>query len=232
MKSFTLISLTFFCLFSSHLSAQEKQKLPYNEINISEGLLSHYQILGIGEGPARKYMNMPSIMTGALFITYKTYLNNRSALSISVGLDNQNGDLSYGNPRMSTYTPGTSGNYKRRSYTAAFGYTMIYKKAGRISTYGHLGIGATYAFERYTVNDDAKYRSIFYGTNGIVPANPYKEMHHHLTGQITPLGIRVQGHFAGFIEIGYGYRGIISGGIAINLSRSYYAKDRSQSKTP
>ncbi|NDC41164.1 MAG: hypothetical protein EBZ77_06370, partial [Chitinophagia bacterium] len=38
--------------------------------------------------------------------------------------------------------------------------------------------------------------------------------------QITPLGFRFGRQLKGFVELGYGYRGILSGGISLHLGRN------------
>lgn len=174
----SIISL--FCLVILHSNAVARKRLPYDEININAGLLSHYQVLGIGEGPLRAYMDIPYRMSLASFISYKKYFNNWSAINLSLGLDHQNGRLSYGNEHMYTYGPGYSGSYKRRSYTVALGYTLVYRKKGAVSSYGFVSAGYTYAFESYTFVNDLRYQSVFYGPQGAVPTNPYKETHNFL----------------------------------------------------
>lgn len=202
-----------------HSSAAARKKLPYDEININAGILSRYQVLGISEGPLRGYMDMPYRMSFASFISYKKYFNNWCAVSLSMGLDHQNGRLSYGNEHMSTYSPGYSGAYKRRSYTVALGYTLVYRKKGQVSSYGFVSAGYTYAAESYTFVKDLRYQSVFYGPQGAVPTNPYKETHNYVACQVSPIAWRYQGRYAAYVEFGYGYRGIISGGVAFNIKK-------------
>ncbi len=40
-------------------------------------------------------------------------------------------------------------------------------------------------------------------------------------GQISPFGIRVGKQFAGFLEVGYGYKGLFHGGLAFRFPRAF-----------
>lgn len=227
MKPFYYYLLLLMLSAVPHAEAQNEPRPGYNdaEISISFGLLSHYQVLGILKGPLMAYMDMPSGMTGATFITYKQFITPRFSCGFTMGLDNQGGKLSYGNPKTSSYSLsyadyGSSGNYKRRAYTAGAECTYIYDDDGSVMHYGSLGIGYTYSYEEYTFSKDLTNPGYFYGTKGLVPTNPYREERLQFTGQVTVYGICRSGQRAHVcVEFGYGYKGMINAGVGYRLGK-------------
>ena len=182
---------------------------PDNELYVSEGIVTLEQIRGWA-GPAGMsgFVSMPSAMTGAAFITYRRSITHKLSLGFTAGLDNESGDLSYGNPEQNaTGLEGTTGHYIVRSYTLATEALFAYIKKGRFMFYGYGGAGATIFKDNYT---------LYYGngTPVTLPSNPYTYSHTYFNMQVSPIGIRFGGNIAGFVEMGFGYKGLISGGLS------------------
>jgi len=43
---------------------------------------------------------------------------------------------------------------------------------------------------------------------------------------ISPFGIRIGRQFAGYLEVGYGYKGIVNGGLAFRFPRVLRQRER------
>ena len=225
-RLYTLVTLV---LLSAKLFAQDTLKpkhhsLPRPQIHVSYGILSTDQWKGIEEGPLRFFMDMPRTrdMTGAFFITYQQFFSRRSAISITAGIDNQNGALSYGSSRGPNVAggniPRASGAYCRQAYTAAAEYSCIYGEGPGYYLYGLIGAGYTLATNKYSFYKNVTDSAQFYGPRGMVPTNPYTERYGHWNMQVTPLAFRNNIRNVGmYVEFGFGYKGIICAGMSVKL---------------
>ncbi len=218
--SYTLLLAIVFILTSVVLRAQsgyKTQDLPVNSLSCGFGLITVDEVRGLSNGPLYDYMSFPGIVTTALFVNYHHYFSRRASIGVTLGLDNQNGELSYGNPEWGAHIGnggGTSGHYSRQYYTLAVEGKFAYLRHNRFSIYGLAGVGYTLGSVTYKFADDVTAPSYFYGPNGLVPTNPYKQNDSHINGQITPLGLRMGGQFAYFFELGMGYKGLMHMGIS------------------
>jgi len=224
-----LSALVILLLFTKVLCAQDTVMhkhpvLPRPQIHISYGILSTDQWKGIGEGPLRSFMDVPRTrdMTGAFFITYQQFFSRRSAVSLTAGIDNQNGALSYGSSRGPNVAggniPRASGAYCRQAYTAAVEYSYIYHRGRRHYTYGLIGGGYTIATNKYSFYKNVTDSAAFYGPHGMIPTNPYTEHCTHWAGQITPIAYRNETRRVGmYVEFGFGYKGMICTGVSVQL---------------
>ena len=182
-----------------------------NDFYLSEGIISGAEINGWnGPPPLRGYVSFPSAMTGAAFITYRHFFTRKFALGFTAGLDNESGDLSYGNPEQTaTGLDGISGHYVMHSFTIAPEALLAYFKKRSFMIYGYAGIGATFYDNKCTIYPNAPY-----GSPVPLPSNPYDYRVTNLNFQLTPFGMRFGDVVAGFFEIGLGYKGIFSGGLS------------------
>jgi len=156
-----------------------------------------------------RYISQPNLTTGALFFTYRRIITKRFSLGLSVGIDNETGDLSYGNPEETGHQEeGVSGNYKVRSYTIAMEGSLTYFKRRYLKLYGYAGLGLTSYTDVYTIYPNPP------SWVPVPPTSPYTYSETHFNAQLTAFGIRMGRTIAGFIEIGYGYKGLFSTGIS------------------
>jgi hypothetical protein len=208
----------------SKADGQSKPLFQPLEISISEGVVSSNQLCGIDEGPLIGYMSFPYKITGAAFASFYKYASPRISVGITLGLDNQKGDLSYGNPRVGSIagrtgggSDGISGVYNRKMFTVAAEFRYNYYIEDRCVLYCLAGIGYTTGNIDYSFFKDAKFQDQLYGPNGLVPSNPSAHKVGRINAQVTPFGIRRGGKLACFFEFGYGYKGMFVGGVSCKL---------------
>lgn len=223
---FFIVIMAYLAVQSSiRLNAQAVSVKPVfekNDVQISEGILSLaeaegwagvgglYRGIGLGGN-----VSMPDGGTGALFITYKSFITRRFALGVTVGLDNETGNLTYADQRFTSSNDyGEIGRYRVHSYSLAIEPLLAYKRKHSYMFYGYLGIGITSYENKSTFKAGIHNPDRFYGPNGMVPTNPYTYREINFTGQITPIGFRFGRKIAAFIEIGFGYKGLISAGLS------------------
>ncbi|GAA4470123.1 hypothetical protein GCM10023093_30720 [Nemorincola caseinilytica] len=173
------------------------------EIGIGFGLLSLDQVRGItmeaGLYSSRK--DLPVRMTGALFLTYRHYLSGMFAVAVCVGMDNQVGYLNAEN--------GTRlGSYKREVYTAAAEFFWVYEQdldePWPATVYGLAGIGYTGGHSYFGYYPQ-------FSNNYTIP---YNARISHFNVQVTPVAVRFGRRIGVFFELGYGYKGLVCGGIS------------------
>lgn len=182
----------------------------HNELYLSVGVVTPDEINGwAGEGGIMSgYISSPTLTTHALFLTYRHVFTKRFSLGLSVGIDNEKGELSYGNPEETGQNPGTSGYYNVYTYTVALEGSLTYFKRRYLKLYGCAGVGLTSYKDIYTIYPNPP------SWVPVPPTSPYTYREVHLNGQITGFGIRVGRAIAGFFEVGFGYKGLISTGIS------------------
>ena len=185
--------------------------LPDNDVSLSEGIVTLEEINGwAGKGGASGYISMPSSLTGASFITYRHFFTKRFALGFTAGLDNESGDLSYGNPENNNNgMEGNSGYYTVRSYTFAVEALFAYLRKNRFMFYGYGGMGPTLYRQNYYF-----YPNAYNPPPVTLPTNPYDYRTTYMNAQITPIGIRFGGNVAGYFEMGVGYKGLLNLGLS------------------
>ena len=92
--------------------------------------------------------------------------------------------------------------HNRYFYTIALDFNWNYMNRDICQLYGNIGLGVSLVnfSDNKTTNPDAKLTQL-----------PFPNLH------LSPLGIRVGKTFAGFAEIGWGYKGIINAGLSVKL---------------
>jgi hypothetical protein len=185
-----------------------------NELYLSDGVVSMNQIRGwVGPPALGGYISLPHLQTGAVFVTYRHFLSERFALGMAAGIDNEDGDISYGNPKLTGIeSNAVSGHYNVHAYSLSMEALLVYTKTEKNLVYGYLGIGATYFDDKCVIFANAPY-----GSPVSLPSNPYYYRPTVYNFQVTPIGVRFGGKCACFAELGFGYKGILSGGLSVNL---------------
>ena len=215
------LSLVFLQFFSPVFVFAQDHKAGDTELSLNEGVLSVDQISGIlgNNGPAANYMSFPGGITGAAFFSYHYFVSGKFGIGFTAGLDNQEGDLSYGRIDHGMFgIDGVTGHYNKWAYTGALEARLTYYKRRRYECYGYLGAGYTFTRLRYQFNAGITDASFFYGTsNSLVPVNPYMQTAGHFNAQLTPVGFRAGGALACFAEFGVGYKGLLSVGVSYNI---------------
>lgn len=187
-----------------------------NEISLGDGFVTLQELEGWdGRGGMSGYVSMPSSVTGALHLNYRRFITHKFAIGITAGIDNESGDLSYGNPEHSQFGyDGVSGHYNVRTYTIAIEPLLAYIRKSKFMFYGYVGMGMTSFENKFRFYDDVRNPEFFYGKSGLVPSNPYNYHAYFFNAQVTPIGIRFGDKVAGFVEFGFGYKGLFSMGLS------------------
>lgn len=95
-----------------------------------------------------------------------------------------------------------TGEFKRYFYTIAVEGDFKYIDNPNFKLYSLLGLGVTYYHQNY--------KEI--GSNGTE-----KNDELYFNFQITPIGVKFGNRIGGFVEAGFGYRGILSAGLFVRL---------------
>lgn len=147
--------------------------------------------------PDQRYVRDNYSSMGAIFITYRHIFKNELFLwGITAGVSNSKSEI---------YNVGQyEGELTRQFYTFAIELNYRYVNQGPIQVYSGIGVGFTYGTE--TLIPPPEMLTIA-TTNNIS----------NIAYQINAVGVRLGKKYAGFIELGYGYKGIINVGFSVQL---------------
>jgi hypothetical protein len=159
-----------------------------HEVAVSAGVISGRQIgyYFSGEHGDMMYNSTPSY-----FASYKYYVFNFMAVGLTYGTQTLWA-------RNSSEYIGPAYTIKDINNTLALEVTFAYPygKNGFVRPYAILGFGYSQCQTTYSYSS---------GTTS-------NESNTHTNFQITPIGVRIGGAFAGFVEFGAGYKGLLNGG--------------------
>lgn len=111
----------------------------------------------------------------------------------------------YNTTKGEIYYLGTGeGELKRSFITAAFEGHYRYQNLKKVQLYSGFGIGYTIGNETLTPPPESGKQS----SKGSINRIAY---------QINAIGIRIGSNIGGFLELGYGYKGIINAGFSVQL---------------
>lgn len=170
-----------------HTDVVSQQRKGQHEVSVSCGLISSMEVLQFLNGQSADKVTSASLN---YFGSYKYYVFNFMAVGIAAGRQTLNLESS-GFHSTKYYIRKDVDNTVALELT--FAYPMPPKKNNLVSIYGLLGFGYTFSSSTYSDN-----RAIDKATMANI--------------QFTPLGIRVGHSFAGFVEFGAGYKGLLNGG--------------------
>jgi len=153
---------------------------------------------------------------GALCITYKYRFSKRAYIGITGTLEQQYGDwldneILDGNVFDLQTT--VKGAFVRTCYTLAAEFSWDYASRDLYRLYTVMGLGFT--AERETDQYDIAYYEQGYN-NGINKYGPIRQdnNHTHVNGYYAPLGISIGRKLSYFLELGFGYKGIVHTGLS------------------
>jgi hypothetical protein len=144
--------------------------------------------------------------TPVYLASYKYFLTDRFAIGVTGGFQTLSGKDTC-NCTTPQGTTTAQYNYKANNFVLAANFTWVYSNWHEVETYGELSGGISIIKEHDNYGGEAASSATF----------------NKAAFQATPLGIRVGGNFGGFIEFGYGYKGIISGGLSYQMGRKSYS---------
>jgi opacity protein-like surface antigen len=128
---------------------------------------------------------------GSIHLGYKYNLTDRFALGGLAAFD-------YARSK-GLFVENEVGIFHKRHYTLAVETEYAYICSEKFTMYGLAGIGGTL----YTLN----YVDHKNNSQNDSNTNPY------MTFQVTPIGLRFGKNIGGFLEFGFGYRGIVNAGM-------------------
>jgi len=129
--------------------------------------------------------------SGAIFINYLFTPVRKYSIGIGAGYEQQTADFTSNGVKV--------GTFKRRVFTISpeFRGSYFWEEHYLLDIYALFGFGKAFAFE--TLSNDAT------GKKEILPMS-------YWMFQVTPFGIKVGEALSGFVEIGYGYKGVVRAG--------------------
>jgi len=192
-----LFCLVFVGMFHN-ISAQEMQK---NEVYAGLGLLNDNQMIAMLADV------VGTIFTGGYLVQPGTYRAFTPFIGFRYGFTNRfslGGIFAFDVNSVKVFNGETSDKQMREinryymTYAIEPKFNYIAKPAFQL--YGYLGFGATVVTFGKAIFDN--------GSEAEISRVPYFNMH------VTPLGVRFGKEFGGFVEFGYGYKGILNGGLS------------------
>ncbi|GEM_PF-585310 len=188
--------LLLFVLFRVNAPAQEKK----HELELGLGIWNMNEIINtfsdiiISSIPNDVKMKDGNSF-GSLHAGYKYRFTDRLGLGGLLAYD-----YSYDKGELSGVEVG---KFYKNHYTLAFEADYNYVVSDKFKMYALAGLGGTLYTLRYKDFDDSRKNDS--------DATPY------FTFQITPVGLKFGKNIGGFLEFGFGYRGIINAGAFIRL---------------
>ncbi len=184
------------------LNAQGYYKsFDHHDISLSYGIVIPDQIKHFSSKtlddlyPDELYVRDRYSSPGALFLTYRhKFRNDFMFWGITFGMSSSSGKIY----NMGQY----EGEIKRKFYTGAFDWEYRYFNQGIIQVYSGIGLGFTFGNETFTPNE------ITQESTGTIA---------NVAFQVNAVGIRVGKRIGGYIEFGYGYKGVVNLGFSAQL---------------
>jgi hypothetical protein len=171
----------------------------YSYITTDRFINNFYDALFWMDDNDDKYLIRNSMTSpGAVFLSYRFNVLKKMSLGLTCGFEMFSGDI------VNTHSV-NFGKTKKMYLTTALECKYKYTEKKILSFYGFLGFGYSFLFTKDDFSVDVQ---------GMKFVNSLKS---HINGQITPIGIRVGKTFGGYLELGVGYKGLITAGLSINL---------------
>jgi len=199
----SLILLVIIVLSNNSFSQSYDRSYLHHDIMVSYGLPATDMFQNINSPmldemfPDMRYIRDNYGGSGIISITYRHISKNELMFwGISVGYNQTVGDI---------YNVGQlEGELKRSFIRVAIEGQYRYQNMKKIQLYSGLGIGYTFGNETLSPPTESGKTS----SSGSI---------NQLAWQVNVIGARVGNSIAGFIEFGYGYKGIVNAGLSIQL---------------
>ncbi len=197
-----LLFVIFFAvnIFFSLSAQNEQEDFNRNQWKIGVGLantndivsaISDVLLVGFSGGIAT---TENKTFSGSYYLGYKYAFSKRLSLGGTFVYNKNSFDLMAEGDKV--------GHYKNNYYTIAPELDFTYLNMSVLSLYGSVGAGITLNNQTY-IKD---------GTN-----NKEKASAAHFNFQFSPIGLKIGHNAGGFLEAGFGYKGIINLGFFANL---------------
>ena len=196
--------LLFFVLIFFAVASMQAQSFDHHYFSLSYGVISPDRFYPFSSStlddqlPDDRYVRDNYSSMGNVFLTYRYIsLNEYLMWGGTVGYGTTSSDVFY----MAV----NQGTIDRQFITGAFELQFRYVNDGPFQMYSGLGLGVTYGMEHFTASDDSGINS---GDRSMI-----------LPGyQVNVVGVRFGNRLAGYLELGFGYKGIMN----VGLSYTFY----------
>ncbi len=197
IKSTTLVFGTLLVLAPVRRLNAQTQKGMF-EFAAGFGLISAYQInVALGGDRQPVLIDRAYPILGA---SGKYFFSKRLALGLDINVQHITGAS---NGDWVIRTNGTAFSYKMTNVNIAPEITFLYVNKRYFRFYTFAGVAYVHSFTTYYNNG----------------ANHYIVYPNNVSFQYTPIGIRVGGDFAFYVEMGIGYKGLLNGGFAYTIGK-------------
>ena len=202
MRSGMLFCVLFFSFAMLQAQSYERS-YDYHDISVSYELFIPDQFSKVETSmlddryPDKRYIRDSYSSMGAIFVTYRHMLRNELMfIGVTAGLSSSSSEI---------YNVGQfEGDLDRQFITVALEWEYRYVNQGPIQVYSGLGLGFTYGTEKLTPSQESGKPS----ATGDISSVAY---------QLNAVGVRLGKKFAGYVEFGYGYKGIVNIGLSLQL---------------
>ena len=203
MKKISLLLMV--SLLSTGLFAQKAPAVSYgnNELDLSYGLFTTPQFVDIFVDIFSAVFSFGTYQqdnvhyTGGIILTYKHAFNDRWLLGFSTAYDGRSADL------LNKDRDSKKGSYVSSYITPVVSFDYRYLMKEKVQLYSGIGLGATFLNEHNKVINPDTNEEETSDNNQVF-----------FDFQVNLIGVRVGKKLAGFAELGFGYKGIINGGIS------------------
>jgi hypothetical protein len=201
MKKVSIAVGLIFISFSL-LSQSYYRSYDHHDISVSYGLFTPSQFTDVNSPmlndlfPAELYVSDNFKGSGAISITYRHMFKNENILwGFTAGMSNASWEI---------YNVGADeGELKGTYYTIALDWQYRWRNQGVIQMYSGLDLGYTFGQETLTPVEPG-----LASTSSNIGQFGY---------QINAVGARIGKKFGGYVEFGYGFKGIINLGLSLQL---------------
>ena len=189
------------CVYVIPCLATAQSEFRNFDIAAGAGLISGTQInidLSSERGPIMVDQASP-----IYFISGKYFFRKGVALGLTIATQNITG---YSNSDWTAQNYTSTFAYSMNALTIAPELTFAYVRRKNFMFYSVIGVA-------YVHN------SVSYSYIQSSGGDHYKIDPNSLDGQYTPLGFRFGDAFSAFIELGYGYKGVLNGGLSCRITK-------------
>lgn len=183
-----------------------------HSIYLSDGIGSSEHFRNVSGKYTRQ--GMPLTLTGAAFVTYRYAFSKAFSAGITAGVDNSSGRIIRRGDFNFSLPYGMLGAYERRAHTIAAELLMRYGADADGRFYSAAGVGYTFSNITLTYRADIYDEYASRVPNMLAPANPTHVNDSRIAYQLTLCGYRTADPLAVFVELGFGYKGLLHVGLS------------------
>jgi len=180
-----------------------------NELSVSVGIRSNYRMQPLQDGfntwqnQSGEAYNRENIKdAGAYFLSFLRPMTPKFSLGITTGIEQESGTFSDEGAQH-------SGTYRKRNLTVAMEARYCYYEREKLRMYASAGLGF-HAFMQAT-----EFRVIQNGFTYAIESN--EQLGGGPAYHINAFGARYGGKAGVFLEAGYGYKGMLNGGLSVRF---------------